>query len=504
MNVLLPLMVTVPLGAGFLLALMPEKFVKTADTVAIVVSGAILTGALALLGREESYEIGGWAPPVGINLSLDGLSALLLVVVALVAFTSILYSVGYMKLYTSRARYCALSMIMLAGMNGVLLSGDIFNRFVYVEVAAIASYVLVGFGCGTEELKAALKYAVLGALASAITLLGIALLYVLHGTVNIAHLYEKIAAAGPVNLTASVVSMSALLFFVGFVFKSALVPLHIWQPDVMKAAPAPVSAMISGALIEVIGVYAMVRIAFSVFGVTPQLGWLMACLGMLSMVAGVVISMRQNDMRRFLAYQSISHIGYVFAAFGIGGVLTARGGAAWPASLALMGGVLHLANHAIFQSLLFLNAGAVEYETAGEPDASPSNARAFSSPVTAAAWYAGALSSAALPPFGGCVSKAMIIAAFLMSGHYLPAAVAIVVAVLAIVSFLKYHGKGRQFRGGSLPPADRKIPLMMAMALVLLMLLSLGMSLLALGPLRGLVLEPAQASMVNVERGQHQ
>ncbi len=495
MSVLLPLMVAVPLGAGFLLALMPETLAKAADALAVATCAAMLAGALALFNFEGGYAIGGWSPPVGVNMTLDGFSAFLLLTVAAVTFCAVVFSVRYMKLYTAGPRFMALLLLMVAGINGVLLSGDIFNRFVYVEIAAIASYVLVGFGCGVGELKAALKYAVLGALASVLTLMAIALLYALYGTVNIAHLAEKIDE--PVVAGTSVVFMAATLFFAGFGFKAALVPLHIWQPDAMQTAPAPVSAMISGALIEVIGIYAMIRTVYSVFGVTEQLGWMMLSLGVISMTAGAACALRQEDHRRFLAYNSISQIGYVLCGFAVGGILVAGGGRAGPAALAVAGALFHMATHAVSKSLLFLNAGAAQYGSGAGREGSTDGV-GYSTRLTTISWLAGALSSAAMPPFAGFFSKAMLIFAFITAGYYWLAAVAIAVAILTFASFVRVHRRMRaQVRVSGRAKAAIKTPIPMAVSLALLSSLCLAMSPLALPRWRDLFLEPAQDTILS-------
>ncbi len=175
MNVILPLLVALPLGAGFIIALLPKKHTKAAAVISVTASIIILVGSAALFGYEGIYEIGGWNAPVGISLSIDAFSWIMLMSISTLTLFVLLFSADYMKTYTSRSRFYVLFLMMVAGMNGTVIAGDIFNRFVYVEMAAIASYILVGFGCGSKELAASLKYAVLGALASSVTVLGIGL-----------------------------------------------------------------------------------------------------------------------------------------------------------------------------------------------------------------------------------------------------------------------------------------------------------------------------------------
>ena len=479
MSVLIPLMVAVPLGAGFVMALLPGSRQRAGDLLAVATGMFVLAGAAALSPFVGSYAVGGWDPPVGIEMSRDGFSGLVLVVTAIVALAVILYATASMRRYTSRTRFLALIMLLLAAMNGTLLSGDIFNRYVFVEIAAIASYVLVGFACGANELKAALKYAVLGAVASIATLLGIALVYSVHGTVNIAHLGEKIAASGPVMAPDSVVFMAAVLMLAGFTFKAGLMPLHVWQPDALDAATAPVSAIISGCLVQTIGVYAMIRTAYAVFGATAPIGWIMVLVGVLSMAGGAIAALQQDELRRVVTYTGISQLGYVVCAFGLGGILASAGNDT-AAALAVLAALFHLANHAVFQSLLFLNAGAVEYAGGG-------------SGLTKLAGLAGTLSSSAVPPFGGFVSKAMIVIAFVMAGYYGLAAVAVAVAALIPLAFWRVRSRPEHPES---TPRTAALPAVMTAPLAVLSALCLAGGLMALPALRSATFEPAGQSVL--------
>lgn len=435
MSVLLPLTVIVPLGVGFLLALTPRRFSAWSDILAVCAGGALLIFSFMLLGYQGTYDIGGWGPPVGINLSIDHFSWLMLLSVSVVSFCVLLFSAGYMRMYTSRTRYYVLFMMMLAGMNGTILAGDIFNRFVYIELAAMASYVLVGFACAPKGLFAAFRYAVFGAVASSTTLLGIALLYGMHGTVNIAFLAESIQKAGDLTVPFTASFLAVMLIFVGFGFKAAIMPFHIWQPDAMEFAPAGVAAMISGALIGPVSVYALLRTVFAVFGINVPLGWILAGLGVISMLGGAFFSLRQQSYRRMLSYQSVSQIGFVLLGVGLGGQLFARSVSPAAATLALAGGIFHLVNISLFNPVLFMDAGIEEHARwANAEDKGPGKEKF---PVTTAVAM---LAASGVPPIGGAASKIMIIAACFMAGHHLLGVLAVLAAAAVLLSFWRRIG----------------------------------------------------------------
>ena len=179
MSIPLPVFVVIPLVTAFILPLFSEKQKAAATFLANLAATALLVLAVwvAVTGYSGVYEIGKWPIPLGINLVLDGLSRLMLLTVAVVSFAAMLFSARYMERYTAKPKFFSLFLLMVAGMNGVVLSGDIFNLFVFLEIASLASYALVGFGCEHEELEASFKYMVLGTVASLFVLFAVALTY---------------------------------------------------------------------------------------------------------------------------------------------------------------------------------------------------------------------------------------------------------------------------------------------------------------------------------------
>jgi len=408
-----PLFIALPLGAAFLLPLIGRTGRRRLlDGMAVFVAGALFVMAIgAMVGAVSgALWVGGWKPgagaAVGINLYADGLARLMLVTISLVALAAVLFSVRYMERFTSKGLYYSLFFLMLAGMNGVVLTGDLFNLYVFLEVAAISSYALVAFGCESEELEASFKYLVLGVLGSTFALFGIALCYNQTGTLNMA----GVAAFVQANGVTPVFLLAGGLFFAGFGLKAAMVPFHAWLPDAHPSAPAPISAMLSGVLIKALGVYALCRVFFNVLGPGPGGGvfaQVLMALGALSMVVGVLLAVGQWDFKRLLAYHSISQMGYVVLAVGLAGLLMAKAASAESAAaaaaarataaLALFGGLFHMFNHAAFKSLLFLCAGATEYAT-GTRQLKKLGGLTRRMPVTSACCRVAALSISGVPP----------------------------------------------------------------------------------------------------------
>ncbi|MBU2251198.1 MAG: NADH/ubiquinone/plastoquinone (complex I), partial [Candidatus Omnitrophica bacterium] len=306
----IPLFVVVSLSGAFLISLFGRKLKWFPDLI-----GSAFTALLLLLSLYAVkivaeagtlvYSAGSWKPPVGIVFVLDGLSSFMLVTVNLVAFCVAMFSINYMAKYTSKWKFYTLFLLMLAGMNGVLITGDIFNLFVFLEIASVASYALVAFGTERHELEAAFKYAVMSTVGSLFILLGIVFLYSATSTLSMA----DIALSLSPGKHSGILMLVSILFLMGFGLKAALVPFHAWLPDAHPSAPAPISAMLSGVLIKSLGIYSLCRIIFCVLGVSSQLLSILMVLGTLSMLIGVFLAIGQWDLKRLLAYHSISQIG---------------------------------------------------------------------------------------------------------------------------------------------------------------------------------------------------
>jgi len=481
---IVPLFIIIPLAGAFLTSLAGKRFKRLPDLLGIASAlgclvFSLVSVRLVRLAGVLVYSVGAWRPPVGITLVLDGLASFMLVTVNLIACLVIVFSVDYMKRFTSKWKFTTLFLLMLAGMNGVVVTGDLFNLFVFLEIASVASYALVAFGTEKQELEAAFKYAVMGTVGSLFVLLGIVFLYSFTSTLNMADMALVLAAKGP----ADIVLLVSILFLMGFGLKAALVPFHAWLPDAHPAAPAPISAMLSGVLIKSLGVYALCRIFFNVIGMTPQVASLLLFLGALSMVVGVFLAIGQWDLKRLLAYHSISQIGYVILGLGL----------ATP--LGVLGGLFHLFNHSVFKSLLFLNSGSLEYAT-GTRDLRKMGGLMEKMPVTGTTSLVASMSIAGIPPFNGFWSKLLIIIAAVQAGRTGYAFWAVLASLLTLASFtkvMKYSFFGPLRKGAQ---AVAEAPAMMRCAMVLLALICVAGGALLVPGIRDVFLGRATADVL--------
>jgi multicomponent Na+:H+ antiporter subunit D len=388
---------------------------------------------------------------VNIRLALDGFSLLMLLAVSLVGLCASLFSIDYMEQYGAKANYYALFLVMIAGMNGLVLSTDLFNVYVFLEVAAVASYSLVAFGRGYDELEAAFKYLMLSVVASAAIVISIAVLFGMTGNLSFGGVAKALQEleAGPV------VGIAAALFIMGFGLKAALVPFHAWLPDAHPSAPAPISAVLSGLLIKVSGVYALTRIFLNVFGLTPALSAVLMVLGTVSIVAAAFLALGQKDIKRMLAYSSISQVGYIVLGIGLG------------TPLGIAGGLFHLFNHALAKGLLFLTSGSIQQST-GTRNLDEMGGLAKRMPFTAATNLIGSLSIAGVPPLNGFWSKLLIIIALIQAGHPVFALIAVLASVLTLWYYLLIQRKAFFGNLNERWAAVKEAPFWMTAATVLL------------------------------------
>ena len=358
---ILPYFIIIPLLAAFLISLVSGRKDSWAIGVSITsVSCLAVLSAYAFFGVEPTeaiYSLSGWPAPYGIVLVMDALASFMLLTVSIISLTSLLFSIQYLRQISMDWRYYALFMLLVSGMNGVIITGDLFNLFVFMEVALLAAVALVAFGGRAEEFEASFKYAVMGAVSSTLILIGIAVTYSTASTLTMSRIADSFAGADP-----EITYWVGVLFLAGFGLKAAVMPFHAWLPDAHSSAPAPISSMLSGVFIKVLGIYTLIRVFFNILGAPDVFMTAFLLLGSVSIIVGVLMAIAQWDMKRLLAYHSISQIGYILLGMGL----------ATP--LGLLGAVFHLFNHALFKSLLFYNAGAVEHaigtrkpETNGEP-----------------------------------------------------------------------------------------------------------------------------------------
>ena len=369
---------------------------------------------------------GGYA--IGIALEVDALGLFFGLLIATAVFVAMIYSFSYMSHDDNEPQYYTLFLMLCGGVMGFVLSGDLFNMFIMIEILTFAAVALTAFrNTVFGALEAAFKYLVVGCIGSSCILAGTIMLYAQAHTLN----FAQLAAFLPGNLNTATIVAYALLF-IGFCTKAFIVPFHPLAADAHGAAPAPVSVLISGVLTKS-GLYGIIRLTYVLFR-TMDLGtvqfWLVF-LGSVSMFVCVTMALAQHDFKRLLAFHSISQIGYVLTAAGLA------------TALGVSSGLYHAMNHTLFKGLLFLCAGAVLHET-GTTDLGKLGGLSRKMPQTTVLFLVGAFSISGIPPFNGFASKWMIYQATYQRavesgniGFLFATIVALVTSTLTLASFVK-------------------------------------------------------------------
>ncbi|MCC5918272.1 MAG: Na+/H+ antiporter subunit D [Cryomorphaceae bacterium] len=293
-------------------------------------------------GEIFSVQAGNWSAPFGITFVADALSGMLVLLASLAAFAVSIFSAASIGNGRASFGYFPILQFLLMGLNGSFLAGDIFNLYVWFEVIIISSFVLITLGGEKAQLEGAVKYVTLNLLASVIFLTGIAVLYGIMGSLNLADLAVKISASPDKGL----INTAAILFLVGFGIKSAIFPMYFWLPASYHTPPAAVSAIFGGLLTKV-GVYALIRVFSLLFIEDPFIRDVFIVLAVLSMITGAVGAIGQQNIRKVFSYLIISHIGFMIAGLGM------------YSTLALMGAVFYLFHDILVKTNVFLISGVI-------------------------------------------------------------------------------------------------------------------------------------------------
>ncbi|HEY8531500.1 MAG TPA: proton-conducting transporter membrane subunit [Limnochorda sp.] len=367
------------------------------------------------------YRAGDWPAPYGILFVADRLNVLMVLVAGIVAALTFAFAVRSLEERRERAFFHPLIHFQMMGVYGAFLTGDLFNLFVFFEVTLLASYVLLTLGGDRFQLQEGLKYVVINIVASALFLIGVAILYRTLGTVNMADLAVKVAAA-PDQAWILVI---AVVFMVVFGLKAAIFPLYFWLPGSYPTAPAAIAGLFSAVLSKV-GIYALYRVFTLIFvgQVDVTHHGLFLVLAVFTMVLGVLGPVAQMDMKRILAFHIVSQIGYMLMGLG------------FYTPLALAGGLYHIIHNMVIKSGLFLVAGATEQVT-GTTHLEGMSGVLKTHPLLAAVFFMSGLSLAGLPPFSGFFSKLALMVGGLQAGGYLVVAVSVAVSFLTLFSMIK-------------------------------------------------------------------
>ena len=456
----IPLFFVLPLAAAFIIPIL-GKIAKSLIWIFVtLVSFALFIIALYGVAVTQQvpmlvYKMGNWPPPLGIVMAFDSLSAFMTLVISILVFAGGVFSLRYMSHYSGQWKFYTLYMLITAGMMGIAITGDLFNMFVFLEIAAISSYALVAFGVDAEELEASFKYMVMGEVGGLTFLLAIALIYAKTSTLNLADISNTLQVVGQTPFFWTVLGM--MLF--AFSIKAAFVPFHSWLPDAHPAAPAPISSLLSGIFIKVLGMYTIARLVFNVFGLNranaPMFFNVLIGIGLLSIAFAGVTALSQNDYKRLLGYSSVSQVGYIMLGLGIGNYY------------GVAGAIFYMLAHALGKGLLFLTSGSVVYAT-GTRDITKLAGLGEKMSTTAWSFRFGELSLIGLPPLVGFFAKYYIVLGALKVGFWWLAVVAIALSILTLGYLLKIENNVFLKKGKA---QAKQAPFTMRVAMVLLVVL---------------------------------
>jgi len=390
---LVPLVVLIPLigaASALILAKRPrlQRLVALVTLVAVLVVGIVLL--IAVDGDAPLVmEVGGWESPFGIVLVVDRLSALMVVVSAIVLLAVLVFSIGQGLAdghdETPVSIYYPTYLILATGVFNAFIAGDLFNLYVGFEILLVSSYVLITLGGTEARIRAGVTYIVVSLVSSMFFLASIAMIYGAVGTVNIAQISQRMA-----DIPLDVQIVLHVLLLVGFGIKAAVFPLSFWLPDSYPTAPAPVTAVFAGLLTKV-GVYSIIRTETVIFPGSELNPYLMV-LALLTMVVGVLGAVAQADIKRMLSFTLVSHIGYMILGVALG---TAEGTAA---------AIYYIVHHIVVQTTLFLAAGLIERQ-GGTTSISRLGGLLAAAPVIAVLFFIPALNLGGIPPFSGFIGK---------------------------------------------------------------------------------------------------
>lgn len=417
-SVLLPLLVAVPLIAAALgAALRKNKLAR--HIISLGTLGLIFAASLVLVwvthdGTVLAHQVGAWDIGISIPFVVDALSALVLMIISILGITSVMFA---MATHEARARfYHPFVLILMAGVSGALMTGDIFNFFVFIEVMLLPSYGLLAMMGAKLGAHGARIYVAVNLFASTLLLSGVGLIYATAGTVNLAQLHGAAADDPAVAIGGGVV-----LTAIGI--KAAVVPVHGWLTRTYSMTSPAVTALFSGIHTKV-AIYAIYRIYSLLFDGDQRFLWIALVITSATMLIGVLGAIGERTTRSILVFHMISQIGYILIGVGLF------------TGLGLAAGIFYLLHHMIVKASLFLSTGALE-ETYGTGRVDKLGGMLKREPLVAVTFMIAALSLAGLPPFSGFVAKFTIIQATLEQSHYWVAVVAVVVSVFTLLSMLK-------------------------------------------------------------------
>tara|TARA_B100001093_G_scaffold189801_1_gene182378 strand:- start:8157 stop:9650 length:1494 start_codon:yes stop_codon:yes gene_type:complete len=401
------LVVLTPLMMSLIVVLISNNFLSwllTLFTTLITFIFSILLYQEVYIHTEISYALGNWVPPLGIEYLIDKVSIIPIIIIALISFLATFFASKIMPAEinnSSISKVYSLWLLAIAGLIGLVTTGDAFNLFVFLEISSLASVALVAMGGQKDKqaLVAAYNYLILGAIGATFYVIGVGLLYGITGTLNLADLSNRIAAIS--DNKALIAGFGFMV--IGIMLKAAVFPLHIWLPRAYAYAPSAVSVLLAATATKA-SLYILARILFSVFDisdnlVTYTLQYIILPLSILAMFAGTIMAIYEKDIKRLLAHSSIAQIGYITLAFAIG------------TKASVAAGFIHLFNHALIKGALFMAITSMGFYINKRITINNLSGLGRAMPITFVCFVICSLSLAGIPLTAGFISKLYIIKA---------------------------------------------------------------------------------------------
>ncbi len=499
------LIIAIPLVTAFLIPLIGMTS-KKARNALVIVSLAFVVFLVFALAKDIAingihiYTLGATSPdlttptgfmvPVRIILEVDGMSILMGIIWSIVSLAAAIFSLSHIASETGQNRFYTLLLLMVTGGFGMMFTSDLFNLFVFLEIASISGAALIAFRTKfADTQEGGFKYIVVSAIASLMILFAIGLLYAQYNLLNIGALAQVIQYTTPDKIALA-------LLLIAFTMKAGMVPLHMWFADSYSVAPASITGML--VITSHACMYAAFRVCFTLYGGmldAPVVGWILIVFGLLSMFVGVTMAVFQKDVMRFMSYHAISQLGYMWVGVGVG--LAVLGNPALVATYgrdAISGGVFHILNHAMYKPLLFFTGGALFHRT-GTRDLTKMGGLAHKMKWTTILYIIGTLSIAGIPPLNGFSSKILIYES-VYQFHPILTITGIIVSILTLASFTKaFHSA---FMGAELPEYKevKEVPRSMIIAMVIL---AAGIVFITLFPalIVNWIINPAADALIN-------
>lgn len=423
------LLVVVPLIAAPVVAILPRGRLPWALSFIVAAACAVLAGVQLWTVLHEGtilYELGGWAPPWGIEYRIDTVNAFVTLIVASIAAITLPYALLSVEREIPAAKiplfYSAL-LLCLTGLLGITQTGDIFNIFVFLEISSLASYALISLGQDRRAFTAAYQYLIMGTIGATFYLIGVGLIYSQTGSLNM----QDLANILPDVLQLNTVHTGFAFIMIGIALKLALFPLHLWLPNAYTYAPSVVTVFLAATATKV-AVYVMLRILFTVFphgyALSTPAEELFIIAGITGIISASIYAIYQVNIKRLLAYSSVAQVGYMV--LGIG----------FTSAAGLTATLVHLFNHALMKGALFMAIGAIIYRI-GDCRMEQIHGLGKAMPWTFGAIVIGGLSLVGVPGTAGFISKWYLVVAALEQEAWISVAVILLGSLLAVV----YVGK---------------------------------------------------------------